>query len=122
MNTQQGDGEARLDSARTANAVVVSRGFGLGQVEARRYLAGLDDDQVAKLVTSLHEDLNTSHELAQRCEVPFAEYVSELVQKGEVGEAGADLESLYRAGFDVGFSARLVESLESAVSGSAKIV
>lgn len=122
MNTQQGDGEAALDSARTANAVIVSRGLGLGQVEARRYLAGLDDDQFTALVSRLQEDLNTSHELAQRCEVPFRDYLDELVQKGEITGAGAEVEALYRAGFDVGFTASLVERVESVVAASTKVV
>ncbi len=109
MGTEHGNGE--LDPARAAAALVTSRGLGLGRIEAQRYLHSLTPEQRQALVSDLQEDVAAANGLAQGRPVPFEDYVGELVAKGEVDKAGANLDMLYRAGFDVGFTAVLVESV-----------
>jgi hypothetical protein len=108
MGSEMGN---RVDSARLSAALVISRGLGLGQIEAQRFLGELTEEQRASLATDLQGDVETAQALAESRSVPFEDYVKELVGKGEVEESGADLLVLYRAGFDVGFRTRLVESV-----------
>jgi len=117
MGSENGTGGAGVDSARAAAAMVTSRGLGLGQIEAQRFLRGLTPEQRQTLANDLQEDVEAAQALAQSRAVPVADYVGELVAKGEVDVAGADLDVLYRAGFDVGFTATLVESIGKVASG-----
>ncbi len=100
-----------VDPGRLSAALVTSRGLGLGQIEAQRLIGELTDEQRAALATDLRGDVEMAQVLAESRTVPFEDYVRELVAKGEVEESGADLGVLYRAGFDVGFRTRLVESV-----------
>lgn len=113
MGSEMGN---RVDSARQSAAVVISRGLGLGQIEAQRFLGELTEEQRASLATDLQGDVGTAQALAESRSVPFEDYVKELVGKGEVEESGVDLLLLYRAGFDVGFRTRLVESVATAAA------
>ncbi len=110
-----------MDSARAAAALVISRGLGLGKLEAQRFLDSLSPEQRQTLASDLQEDVEVTHALAQSRAVPFEEYVGELIAKGEVDAAGADLGVLYRAGFDVGFAAGLVETTGTVASGVTSI-
>lgn len=103
---------ATIDRARTSYAKAASHGLGMGQIEAKRYLAELSEDDLNRLHAQLVQDVEASRTLPQSRSVPFNDYVAELVGKGQV-EQGDRLELVYRAGFDVGFSAYLVESLVS---------
>jgi hypothetical protein len=100
-----------LESTRATAARVTSRGLGVGQIEARKYLGTLTEEDQQALATELTANVDKAQALAQSIEVPFDDYVGELITKGEVGDAGANLEVLYRAGFDVGFTACLVETI-----------
>jgi hypothetical protein len=113
--------DVQLDPARATAARVTSRGLGMGQIEARRYLAELSTEDQSALADALITNVDKAQELAQHVNVPIGEYVGELVTKGEVGNADADLEVLYRAGFDVGFTACLVEAI-STPSGQETLV
>jgi hypothetical protein len=108
MGTEKGN---RVDPGRAAAAIVTSRGLGLGQIEAQRFLGELTDEQRQALAEDLHGNVDVVQGLAESREVPFDDYVRELVGKGEVEESGADLSLLYRAGFDVGFRTRVVETV-----------
>lgn len=103
---------ATIDRTRTSYAKAASHGLGMGQIEARRYMAELSEDDLNALHAQLLQDVELSRTLAQGRSVPFSDYVTELVEKGQV-ERGERLEVVYRAGFDIGFSACLVESLVS---------
>ena len=103
---------ATIDRARTSYAKAASHGLGMGQIEARRYMAELSEDDLIALHGQLIQNVEVSRTLAQSRPVPFDEYVAELVDKGQV-ERGERLDLVYRAGFDVGFSACLVETLVS---------
>jgi hypothetical protein len=103
---------ATIDRTRTSYAKAASHGLGMGQIEARRYMAELGEDDLNALHAQLLKDVEVSRALAQSRSVPFTDYVAELVDKGQV-ERGERLELVYRAGFDVGFSTCLVESLVS---------
>jgi hypothetical protein len=112
----------RVDSARLNAALVISRGLGLGQIEGQRFLGELTDEQRATLATDLQGDVEMAQALAESRTVPFEDYVGELVAKGEVEESGADLVALYRAGFDVGFRTRVVESVATVAAEQTSIV
>jgi len=113
--------DVQLDPARATAARVTSRGLGVGQIEARKYLAELTDEDRSTLADALIANVDKGQELAQHVDVPIDEYVGELVTKGEVGDAGANLKILYRAGFDVGFTACIVEAI-STPSGQETLV
>ena len=113
--------DVQLDQARATAARITSRGLGIGQIEARKYLAELSEEDRSALAETFVVNVDKAQELAQHADVPIDEYVSELVTKGEVGETSANLETLYRAGFDVGFTACLVESV-STPSGQETLV
>jgi hypothetical protein len=99
-----------LDSARSNYAKAASRGFGMGQIEARRFIAEQNQEDLEALRAALGEDIERSEILGQRRSVPFGDDVRELVAKGQL-KAQDSLEVVYRAGFDIGFRAYLVESL-----------
>ena len=104
-----------IDRARMSYAKAASHGLGMGQIEARRYLGELSEEDVTALHGRLLQDVELSRTLAQTRSVPFNDYVAELVEKGQV-ERTERLELVYRAGFDVGFSTFLAESLLSDTS------
>jgi hypothetical protein len=99
-----------LDSARSNYAKAASRGYGMGQIEARRFIAEQSEEDLEALRAALVGDIERSEILGQRRSVPFGDDVRELVAKGQL-EALDSLEVVYRAGFDIGFRAHLVESL-----------
>jgi hypothetical protein len=101
---------ATIDRARSSYAKAASHGLGMGQFEARRYLAELTEDDIKALHAQLIQNVEVSRTLAQSRSVPFDEYVAELVDKGQV-ERGERLDLVYRAGFDVGFTTCLVDAL-----------
>jgi hypothetical protein len=99
-----------LDNPRSAYAKAASRGFGMGQIEARRFIAEQSEQDLEGLRAALVDDVERSAGVGQQRSVPFGDYVGELVAKGQL-EPQDSLEVVYRAGFDVGFRAYLVESL-----------
>jgi hypothetical protein len=107
-----------LDNARSAYATAASRGFGMGQFEARRFIAEQSEEDLEALRVALVDDVERSSGLGQQRSVPFGDYVRELVAKGQL-EPQDSLEVVYRAGFDVGFRAYLVESLTAVDTYSA---
>jgi hypothetical protein len=104
--------DAAVDS-RAAYAKAASRGFGMGQFEARRFIAEQSSEDIDNLRASLVDDVERSQTLGQRRSVPLDEYVRELVAKGQLEEQ-PNLDLVYRAGFDIGFRAYVVESLTAA--------
>ncbi len=108
----------KVDSARLSAALVTSRGLGLGQIEAQRFLGQLTEEQQAALATDLRSDVEVAQALAESRSVALEDYVRELVGKGEVEESGADLGVLYRAGFNVGFRTRVVESVATSATAA----
>jgi hypothetical protein len=107
-----------LDNARSAYAKAASHGFGMGQFEARRFIAEQSEEDLEALRSALVDDVERSSGLGQQRSVPFGDYVRELVAKGQL-EPQDSLEVVYRAGFDVGFRAYLVESLTAVDTYSA---
>lgn len=103
----------KVDETRTSYAKVASHGMGLGQIEARRYLAEQTPEALTELQGRLLEEPEHSRALAQGRAVEFGEYVRELVDKGQVPRHDG-IVTVYRAGFDVGFSSYLVEALSAA--------
>ena len=101
--------EPQVDAARRSYARAASHGFGMGQIEAQRYLAELSDGARQVLSGQLIEKTDRVLALAQARPLPVSDYVDELVAKGLL-ERVDGLERVYQAGFDIGFSAYLVES------------
>ncbi len=95
-------------------ARAASHGFGLGQTEARRYVSELSPQDAETLHAELAGQVDFTWALAQNHPVPFGEYVSELPADGRADQG--ELERVYRAGFDIAFSAFLVESLNAATA------
>jgi hypothetical protein len=104
-----------VDPARVSYAKAASNGFGMGQIEARRYVEELNRDGFETLQARLKDDMNYSWTVAQSRPVPFAEDVRELVLKGRL-EQQDSLDLVYRAGFDIAFSAYLVEAVTAATT------
>lgn len=108
------DVKFQIDPVRSSYARAASHGFGMGQIEAQRYLAELSDGARQMLSDQLMEKTDRVLALAQARTLPVDDYVSELVAKGLVEQVGG-LDMVYRAGFDIGFSAYLVEARPVAV-------
>ncbi len=71
-----------VDPARLSAALVTSRGLGLGQIEAQRFLGELTEEQRASLATDLQGDVETAQALAESRSVPFEDYVRGTGREG----------------------------------------
>jgi len=66
-------------------------------------------EELARLREQLIEDAEVAQTVAQGREVPFGDYLKELIAKDQV-EPSKAVEVVYRAGFDIGFRSELIES------------
>src|SRR5262245_65873788 len=103
------------DPARISYAKAASHGFGMGRVEGRRYVEGLAGADLEALRSRLKADMNVSWAMAQARPIPFADDVRELVAKRRLDPEDS-LDLVYRAGFDIAFSAYLVEAVTAATA------
>jgi hypothetical protein len=105
--------ERRLVSARTA-----SHGFGAGQTEARRLMAQWPEDEAGQRAAEILDHVELAQDYAQAAPSLFDEYAEQLraTDPGDddfTRERRATLAAIYQAGFDIGFSAALVEGCDT---------
>lgn len=101
--------ERRLVSARTA-----SHGFGAGQTEARRLMTQWPTDEAAARAAQILDHVELAQDYAQAAPSLFEEYAEQLranepTEDQLTRDRHATLAAIYQAGFDIGFSAALVE-------------
>ncbi len=108
-----------VDQERSANARATSHGYGAGKHEADRLLQQYSPEELAARATQLLEQVELAEAYAQSVPAPVEDYLHEVraVETGtQLGDDRvASLATLYRAGFDVGFSATLVEGFARAL-------
>ena len=104
-----------IEPVRLTYARAATHGFGIGRIEAQRYLADLAEDELGLLREAMSRDPEITQGLAQERQVPFHDYIAELTGKGLL-EQRECLDLVYRAAFDIGFRAYLIEAQNSAAS------
>ena len=95
------------DELRQANARAASHGFGAGQIEAARLIDSWPVDELDQRANEVLGQVDLAQAYAQQAPSGYDEYV----QRVEVGGSSVSDEAriAYQAGFDIGFSAALVE-------------
>jgi hypothetical protein len=103
-----------LDEPRVANARTASHGFGAGQTESRWLMSHWSDEEATQHATEILDRVELAQDFAQAAPSSFEDYVARLRAADPADDPltrdrHAALGTIYQAGFDVGFSAALVE-------------
>jgi hypothetical protein len=95
------------DELRHTNARAASHGFGAGQIEAARLIDSWPIDELDRRANEILTQVDLAQAYAQEAPNSYDEYV----RRAEAGGASISDEArvAYQAGFDIGFSAALVE-------------
>jgi hypothetical protein len=103
-----------IDELRYAYAQAASHGCGAGQVEARGLVAAWEPEEGRRLAAQVLDNLDLAQAYAQSASTHFEDYAAQLAaseyatEKSELSHQDT-LMTVYRAGFDIGFRAALVE-------------
>jgi hypothetical protein len=95
------------DELRHTNARAASHGYGAGQIEAARLIDSWPIDEVDEHANEVLGQVDLAQAYAQEAPSGYDDFV----QRAEAGGAPVSDEAriAYQAGFDIGFSAALVE-------------
>jgi hypothetical protein len=104
-----------VDERRLTNARTASHGFGAGQTEARRLMAHWPAEEAAQRATQILDHVELAQDYAQAAPSLFEEYLGQLRAADPsddplTRDRQSTLATIYQAGFDIGFSAALVEA------------
>ena len=95
------------DEKRHLNARAASHGYGAGQIEAGRLIDGWSIDELEKRAHEVLDQMDMAQAYAQAAPTGFDDYVHRVRAEGSSPTDTAHI--AYQAGFDIGFSAALVE-------------
>lgn len=99
---------AVIDDLRRTHARAASHGYGAGRIEANRLIGSWPDEEAPAHASAILTDVELAQAYAQEAETDFDEYARRVLE-GPFRGAADDLRTAYEAGFDMGFSATLVE-------------
>jgi hypothetical protein len=97
------------DEVRHLNARAASHGYGAGQIEASRLIDGWSAEELDQHSVEILGQVDLAQAYAQAAPSGYDDYVSRLAAAGETPTEEAKV--AYQAGFDIGFSASLVEGV-----------
>jgi hypothetical protein len=95
------------DETRHLNARAASHGYGAGQIEAGKLIDGWSIDELDERAHEVLDQVDVAQAYAQAASTGYEDYVQRLTAEG--GSPTEAAQVVYQAGFDIGFSAALVE-------------
>jgi hypothetical protein len=106
------------DELRHLNARAASHGYGAGQTEAVRTIEGWSADEAEQRANEVLGQVDLAQAYAQDAETDYDDYARRVAAAGS--EPGQEARIAYEAGFDIGFSAALVQGCEALVGQGAR--
>jgi hypothetical protein len=98
---------AITDEPRHLNARAASHGYGAGQLEAGRLMHGWSSEEIDQRATEVLGEVDLAQAYAQAAPSSYDDYAQRISASGLT--LTDDARVAYQAGFDIGFSATLVE-------------
>jgi hypothetical protein len=95
------------DDTRHSNARAASHGYGAGQIEAGKLIDGWSIEELDQRAHEVLDEVDQAQAYAQAAPTGYDDYVQRVTAEG--GTPSEDARIVYQAGFDIGFSAALVE-------------
>ena len=101
------------DELRHLNARAASHGYGTGRIESSRLMDGWSTDEVEQRASEVLAEVDLAQAYAQEAETGYDEYAMRASASGFSPSDEARI--AYQAGFDIGFSAALIEGCNARV-------
>jgi hypothetical protein len=95
------------DELRHTNARAASHGYGAGQIEAARLIDSWPVEELDQRANEVLGQVDLAQAYAQQADNEYDDYVQRATASGT--DVSDEARVAYQAGFDIGFSAALVE-------------